>query len=197
METANHQSTDPEVSKKKFDKELAVFNDNRDRWRAKGVFLVHSHFPVTEFLFTTPKLTPAGIVFCVRIDFTNYDTEPLSVKCISPFTREVLLRKDILIEFPQVNMHRLIPGQVPVPQDLLQGPPDGIPFFCFQGVREYHNHPAHTGNGWFLHRGTGVGTLNYILDQLYSNSIVHIPAYTVQMHPKINFKQHINVVVQQ
>jgi hypothetical protein len=27
-------------------------------------------------------------------------------------------------------------------------------FFCMRGVREYHEHPEHTGDQWLLYRGS-------------------------------------------
>lgn len=48
---------------------------------------------------------------------------------------------------------------------------DQIPFLCLAGVREYHNNPGHTGDSWFLHRGTGAGTLNFLLEQLYKYGV--------------------------
>jgi hypothetical protein len=31
------------------------------------------------------------------------------------------------------------------------------PFLCIAGVREYHDHPGHSGDSWDLHRTTGAG----------------------------------------
>ncbi|WP_306919914.1 putative metal-binding protein [Rhizobium mesoamericanum] len=33
------------------------------------------------------------------------------------------------------------------------------PFLCMAGVREYHDNPAHSGDPWLLHRGSGEGRL--------------------------------------
>jgi len=69
-----------------------------------------------------------------------------------------------------------------------------IPFFCIRGIREYHNHPYHTGDAWLLYRGTGIGNLNYILDQLYNHSIALINGHNVTLTPAITgFNQVIPI----
>ena len=78
-------------------------------------------------------------------------------------------------------------------QDLLQGEPDKIPFLCVRGIKEYHDHPAHSGDSWFLHRNNGEGTLHYILDILYKHSIPNIPAFSVNLTPVISFQQQIAI----
>src|SRR6185437_3217307 len=44
------------------------------------------------------------------------------------------------------------------------GLPDEVPFLCLAGVREYHEHPAHTGDSWWVHRTTGAGSLSHLLN---------------------------------
>lgn len=193
MET-NVQCADPAVSQIKFSKELAIFQSLHDEWRKKGVFLVHADFPVMEFIFTAPKLKPVSVVFAVRIDFTNFDAEPVSVRCIDPFTRTLVKRKDIPIHFMLI-VQKTVNGQPQIQQqDLLQGLPDEIPFFCFKGTKEFHENPHHTGESWFLYRGnSGIGNLNYILDNLYNYGILPVTAHQVQLQPLITFQQQFNV----
>jgi hypothetical protein len=168
---------EPEVSLIKFKEEIGNFHEIRNDWREKGVFLIHEEFPIVEFMFTTPKLNPSAIAFCVQIDFTNYDIEPPSLKFICSFTRRTLTRQEIPVQFNQVELLEEINANVPIQiqgQDLLQGPPNGKPFFCIPGIKEYHDHPAHTGDSWLLHRKRGEGRLGFILDQLYNYSIAGI-----------------------
>jgi hypothetical protein len=68
----------------------------------------------------------------------------------------------------------------------MQGQPDEIPFLCIPGVREYHQHPAHTGNSWLLHRGTGEGTLFFIVDQLWKYGVQGVASYNCQLAISIN-----------
>jgi hypothetical protein len=190
------QYTDPTVSQTKFEEELNGYELLNEEWRKKGVFLVKKEFPLAEFLFTVPKLKPSSVAFAVRIDFTNYNAEPLSVKFINPFTRELVTRKDVMVKFTQVSfVAGPVAGAIPnvKQQDLLQGQPDDVPFFCIQGVREYHENPFHTGDAWELYRGEGIGTLNFLLDQLYNYSILQIVAHKVDLQPVISFQQQITI----
>jgi hypothetical protein len=188
---------EPEVSLIKFKEEIGNFHKISNDWRKKGVFLIHEDFPIVEFMFTTPKLRPSAIAFCVQIDFTNYDIEPPSLKFICPFTRRILTRQEIPVQFLQVKLPEKINANVPIqiqPQDLLQGPLDEIPFFCIPGIKEYHNHPAHTGDSWLLYRKRGEGGLGFILDQLYDHSIAGIAgisSYNISYN--IGFAQPIQI----
>ena len=194
MEKSNLQYMEPEVSLIKFKEEIGDFHKISNDWRTKGVFLIHEDFPTVEFMFTTPKLSPSAIAFCVRIDFTNYDIEPPSLKFICPFTRRTLTRQEIPVQFNQVELLEEINANVPIQiqgQDLLQGPPNGKPFFCIPGIKEYHDHPAHTGDSWLLHRKRGEGRLGFILDQLYNHSIAGISSYNISYN--IGFAQPIQI----
>ena len=55
---------------------------------------------------------------------------------------------------------------------------DAIPFLCTRGVREYHRHPAHTGDSWLLHRGRGEGTLSAIVEAIDQHGRAPIRDYT-------------------
>lgn len=160
------QITDPIVTKNKFDTEVSKFKAVEVNYREKGIICTKISFPNIFFIFAIPKLTPPVIAFSVRINFTNYDFEPPSVVFISPFTEELVRRDQVQMLFIQLNKNN--PFQ---PIDLLQGSGDMVPFFCIPGVREYHNHPAHSGDSWFLYRTRGEGNLLFIIDQLYNNSI--------------------------
>ena len=182
MEKNNLQYVEPEVSLIKFKEEIGNFHNISDDWREKGVFLIHEDYPIVEFMFTTPKLRPSAIAFCVQIDFTNYDVEPPSLKFICPFTKKILKIHEISTQFPQFNMPDKIDPSIPIqnqikPQPLLQSHQNEAPFFCIAGIKEYHDHPAHTGDSWLLHRKKGEGSLGYILDQLYNYSTAIIVSY--------------------
>ena len=41
------------------------------------------------------------------------------------------------------------------------------PFFCIPGIRQYHDHPQHSGDSWLLHRAAGEGTLATICDRIW------------------------------
>lgn len=178
----NNQYTQPEITAKKYKVEVDNFKKIFEIWREKGVFLVKEEFPILEFIFHGRKVTPSPLAFAVRIDFSNYDVEPPSVKFICPFTSKLLTRKEVQTQFIQIRKPDHFNPNLPIKnqiqqQDLLQGGPDEIPFFCIPGVREYHDHPAHTGDSWLLYRKKGEGTLGFILDQLYDHSIPTITSY--------------------
>ncbi len=181
MEKSNLQYMEPEVTLTKYNEEIGDFHKVSDVWREKGVFLIHESYPVVEFMFTTPKTRPPAVAFAVRIDFTNYDIEPPSLKFICPFTKKILARDEVLLRFIQVNkqsdnVDQAIQNQSQL-QDLLQSHQNKTPFFCIPGIKEYHDHPAHTGDSWLLYRKKGEGSLGFILDQLYNHSIPFIKGY--------------------
>ena len=81
-----------------------------------------------------------------------------------------------------------------VPQAQLQFAPlrqahddDEIPFLCIAGVREYHDHPAHTGDHWESHRKSGAGRLIRLVEIISKYGLETIAGFEVQMIPKILF----------
>ena len=70
-------------------------------------------------------------------------------------------------------------------QPLMQAYPDGIPFLCIAGVREYHEHPAHSGDVWELHRPVGAGRLVRILEVIDTYGIRPLKGYNINLTPQI------------
>lgn len=187
MENKTIQFCDPEVTRVKFHNELQEFKQNEDEFRKKGVICIKSNFPSITLLFAIPHIQPQPIAFTVCIDYTNWDSEPPSIRFIDPFTDKVLERKDIRINFFQVkdnNAIRVLPNGQIVELDLLQAA--NPPFFCIPGVKEYHQHPAHSGDSWMLHRTKGEGKLCVLIEQLYKHSIAQSGGYTVNIEMKAN-----------
>jgi hypothetical protein len=171
------QTIDQKVSEAKFRQELDAFKANENLHRKRGIFLINSSFPDALFLFTAPQLLPAPIVFAVRVNFNNYDLEAPSLRFINPFTLENL-------SLAPVPFLRSIIGENNTVsyQGLAQKDDTGLPFLCIPGIREYHNHPAHTGDSWLLHRMKGgEGTMGFILDKLYEYGIVSLSAFKMQI----------------
>ena len=188
------QIADPEVTKIKFASEVSKFNAVAEIYRSKGIICTKVSFPDIYFIFAIPKLIPSSIVYSVRINFTNYDVEPPSVVFINPFTEELVRRDQVPIAFIQVNK-----GNPFQPIDLLQGDGNGniVPFYCIPGVREFHNHSAHSGDSWFLYRTRGEGNLLFIIDQLYNhsigiakgyNAVLNLSEFKLQIHQEIKIK---------
>lgn len=177
---------DPEVSKVKFHREIAAFRKLNSVYQTRGIYLVDATFPIAFALIVAKNAKPAPVVpFAVNIDFSNYDVEPPSVQLVNPFTREKLKRSEILYDF-----RRQLPTIVGQPQvqqvPLLQSFVDERPFICLQGVKEYHDSPAHTGDSWFLHRGRGPGTLAFVLDVLSRYGADPIIGPAINIHLQVN-----------
>lgn len=161
MTTGQYQYVDIEVTRQKFAQELQKFEALKEYYRSIGVLLLDCRYPDMYFGFATTKINPVVLLFGVRINFLNYDIEPLSVKFVHPITYAPLLYGSVgtlLLRKMEGNLNFF---------PLLQAQNDQVPFFCIPGVREFHNHPFHTGEQWFLYRGmNGEGSLCFILDNL-------------------------------
>jgi hypothetical protein len=197
---------DPRVSRAKFDREIDQFRQLEPEYIRRGWWMIRANFPEVIVVFGTRKTQPPAVVFGARLDFANYDLVPPSVTLVNPFTLEPykakelpsqLLRRIPIAAAPlggtsdtaptgatgdtgtdATKATALPPSSQFVPQAMMQAwSPDDIPFLCLPGVREYHDNPAHSGDLWLLHRGRGVGTLHFILDQLYRYGVQPMRAH--------------------
>lgn len=183
------QFVDIEITKIKFKKELQEFKLNEYEYRKKGVICIKTNPHSINLLFAIPHIKPQPIAFAVNIDYTNWDVEPPSIKFIDAFTDKKLERKDIKINFYQIkdkNNIKVLPNGQILELDLLQGNTGIKPFFCIPGVREYHQHPAHSGDSWMLHRTKGEGKLCVLIEQLYKHSIAQSAGFAVNIEMKAN-----------
>lgn len=172
------QKIDTAISLRKFLREIDIYKKGAAFQMQRGIFLLQAEFPNAILSFSAPKLLPPPIVFAVRINFNNYDFEPPSVVFIDPFTHQIL-------PLAPVPMQRKVGGTPEQPQlhQLVQKDDTGLPFICIPGIREYHNHPAHTGDQWLRYRGeSGIGTLGFIVDQLYAYGIAGLHAYSLNIN---------------
>lgn len=189
------QYVDPAVSRAKFDREVAEYRALEADYRARGWLLLHAVFPEILVVMAAPRLKPPAIVTGVQFDYTNYDAAPPSMRLVDPFTAQPYLFKDL-----PTGLRRTLPGQpfalpgMPLGQQVLlnqQVPlmqahgPEEIPFLCLAGVREYHEHPAHNGDAWELHRAGGAGRLVRLLDIVHKYGIAPLTGYAVQLTPQI------------
>lgn len=170
---------DQEVARKKFDEAVAQYRDNEGSYLAQGCWLLSAQFPKALFAFVHPQLRPNGLIFGAELDFSNFDLWPISVRFVEPFKRQPYT--------PKTMPTMLIRSQPGGPAPLIQfHSEEDTPFLCLQGVREYHSHPAHTGDDWLLHRGKGEGTLPHLLSVLIEYGVNAIRAYHFGINITIN-----------
>ena len=186
--------TDPAVSRAKFEREVAEYRRLEQDHLRRGWMLLKAEYPKAFVVFANPAMSPPAVIFGALLDFTNYDLWSPSVTLVNPFTREPYKARELPVHFLRRPPAAEIPPQVMammeqgVPFEQLMRPtrllvwyaPDDVPFVCLPGIREYHEHPGHSGDSWLLHRGRGEGTLFFILDQLYRYGVQPI-TYAVEM----------------
>ena len=153
---------DPEVTRLKFERELELWRENEDTYRRRGWLLLAENELAVEIGFLGRLSIGGGpipaMTACVRIDFTNFDLEPPSVEFIDPFTGE----------YASPAVQALVDTEEG-PRDLVvhSHPDTNRPFFCVPGIRQYHDHPQHSGDSWLLHRETHEGSLATICDRIW------------------------------
>ena len=196
---------DPAISRIKFERELAQYRAIEDEHLRRGWWVLSAEFPQLFIVFASPRLKPPAVIFGAILDFTNYDFWPPSVTLVNPFTREPYRQKELPTFMKRRTLRPIPPAVAAIAQSqgqevpqlesddpLLQWySPDDVPFLCVPGVREYHNHPGHSGDSWLLHRGTGTGTLFFVLDVLYRYGVQPIDGYNIQMIPRIGFNESV------
>jgi hypothetical protein len=189
------QFVDPQISRTKFDAEIEEFLQLREEYERRGWFLIEQSFPKVFVILAAPKLEPAALVYGVLFDYTNYDARPPSVTFVKPFGREPCKYKDIP---PSLRLNKMVGGQVALPgmpgqiqfgapQPFLQAfDEEDPPFLCLAGVLEYHNHPAHCGDSWELHRTSGAGRLVRLLEVISRFGVEPIRGYGVNLVPQVS-----------
>ena len=194
MVSTGVQYVDPVVSQAKFDQELADYHECGADYRARGWFLVKAEWPQAVILLASNKTSPPTIVTAVQFDYSNYDAEPPSVRLVDPFSGRPLLNKEL-----PLRLHRKIPGpemvmpdgnkmQINQAEELMQAhSPDELPFLCIPGVKEYHDHPGHTGDPWELHRSAGAGRLVRLVEVIARYGLEMVTGFNVNLVPQVSF----------
>jgi hypothetical protein len=166
---------DTEVNRLKFDVEIERLREHRSTLEERGIFLLQSSaFPFVNLFYAPQKtlqlLLPASPkvgqnlppnamaaieipslgarAFRARFDLTDYDVVPPSVEFFDPWTNRPLLYETMFRaqEYEKERgVHIVLLPNHPVTHK---------PFLCLRGVREYHEHPQHAGDDWFLYRGS-------------------------------------------
>lgn len=155
---------DPEITRRKFERELGLWREQSATYRRRGWLLLDEGELSVDIGFVGrlpigPQTMPT-VSAAVRIDFTNYDLWAPSVEFIDPLTGQYAP--------PQVQA---LVGTAQDPRDLVvhSHPETGRPFFCVPGIRQYHDHPQHSGDSWLLHRQTGEGRLATICERMWQS----------------------------
>jgi hypothetical protein len=163
------------VSEAKLAAELADWEANASIYRRRG-WLLLDRGPLTvevAFLASVPLVgiyTIPVITACIRLDYSNYDLWPPSLTFLDPRTRQPA---NPAVRAPAT-------GPAGVRDALVDGHPDtGRPFLCLPGIREYHNHPQHTGDDWLLHRATGAGRLAVICERIWQRMVRNVVGLNV------------------
>jgi hypothetical protein len=193
---------DPAVSRTKFEREVAEYRKLEDDHLRRGWWMLRAEYPEIFVVFANSALKPPAVIFGALLDFTNYDLWAPSVKLVDPFTREPYKAKDLPTHLKRRTLHQAPPEIIAMVQPGAELPqlvqdeplmqwysPDSVPFLCLPGIREYHEHPAHSGDSWLLHRDRGEGKLYFILEKLYKYGVQPIITYNIQMMPVIRFGQ--------
>lgn len=192
------QLADPAVSRAKFEREVDEFRQLASDYARRGWLLVEAEFPHVFVVMAAPQLKPPPVVTGVLFDYTNYDLQPPSIRLADPFSREpykadelptALLRQ---IETDGMPFGLAMPPGVATPRVIQQQPlmqayeAGDLPFLCIAGVREYHEHPAHSGDRWELHRRAGAGKLVRILEVIDTYGIRPVNGYGVNLVPHVS-----------
>jgi Predicted metal binding domain len=194
---SNAQFVDPVVSRTKFEREVAEYRSLEAEYRRRGWLLLGAEYPEILVALCAPQLTPPAVVTGVLFDYSNYDVRAPSVRLANPFTGEAYKTKGL----PTILKRSVEGGAPPIPglvippgakamlvtqQPLMQSyGPEEIPFLCLAGVREYHDHPGHSGDAWELHRKSGAGRLVRLLEVITKYGIQPISDYQVKLVPQV------------
>ena len=179
------QFADPAVSRKKFNREIAEFRSNGDEYRGRGWFLAEAKFPHALVILATPKTQPITVLCGVSFDYSNYDAMPPSVRLVHPLTCEPYSHAKLPTRLPKrlPKPSGADPSEIKAQPLMVAHGPDEIPFLCIAGVREYHDHPAHTGDHWELHRASGAGRLVRLLEVISKYGLETVVGIGFQIRP--------------
>lgn len=195
MEVA--QFVDPAVSRTKFEREIDEFKALEPEYRGRGWLMVKADYPEVLVILATSHLKPPALVTGVLFNYTNYDAVPPSVRLVDPFSGQpyeagnlpTVLKRTVDVAAPDLGGMVLPQGaqaRMVAQQPLMQAyGPEDIPFLCLAGVREYHEHPGHSGDSWELHRKAGAGRIVRLLEVISKYGLEPITDYQVSLEPRI------------
>jgi hypothetical protein len=166
---------DTEVCRRKFTREVARLVQQRASLEGRGIFMLAGPvFPFVEFvlvpraplrvLLPAPVagqiVLPAGSVavaiaevpslsaraFRARFDLTDFDLRAPSLEFFDHWSNKPL-DFNTMFRALEYERDRLAHNVL-----LDNHPTTHKPFLCLRGVREYHEHPQHSGDEWLIYR---------------------------------------------
>lgn len=182
--------TDPSVSRRKFEREVAMAQA-LPYWQRQGVWILRAEFPIVLVAFVSLKPTPwcPSVIAAVHIDFSDYDARPPSIKFVDPITEVPISIAELRHHFPRAAKFQLDPtsNQLrPTAHTTFVQSFDKVKaFLCLPGVREYHECSGHSGDSWFAHRRPNGGHLVHLLTvlQRHGPGALHDLGIQVQFVP--------------
>lgn len=165
-----------QVSQAKLDEELAQWQANSNVYRRRGWLLLSAKDLEVEVAFVGAvslgdKQLPA-LTAAIRLRYDNYDLWPPSLTFIDVRTSAPA--------YPIVPALDRVDGEDV--RNVLLEHPDGGPFLCLPGLREYHSHPQHSGDEWLLHRTSGAGRLAVVCERVWRRMARNVIGLTVQVN---------------
>lgn len=200
---------DVRVSRIKFDQEVERLHTQSEILQQRGVVIQKIRFPIVETVFiprrnlklTLPAQPPSGTLiipagvqgqvmatfdvpnlsaraFGTRISLNDFDQRAPSVVFCDPFTWEELA-------YNQLHRGNHIGDNGKAFNVLLDGHPiTKKPFLCMRGIREYHEHPQHTGDDWMQYR-KHVGLFSTI-DTIWKTCVLNANPNLIFQPPNIS-----------
>ena len=166
---------DPAVNRLKYDREVARLREQQSTLQSRGIFVIDPPtFPTVEVLYvphhalrlSVPASQQGAVVlppgamaviefpnlsaraFKARFDLSDYDVRPPSVEFREPWNNALLQYATM---FRALEYEKDRKAHVVLLDD---HPTTHRPFLCLRGIREYHEHPQHSGDDWFLYRNS-------------------------------------------
>jgi hypothetical protein len=166
---------DPDVTRAKYDREIARLHDQRPELEKRGILVLGStRFPYIDLIFVPRHplraaipvsqqgalFLPAGAraaievpslsatAFKAHFNLSDYDLRPPGLEFLDPWT-DAPLQYNTMFRALQFDKDRK--GHVVLLDD---HPTTHKPFLCLRGIREYHEHPQHSGDEWLLYRNS-------------------------------------------
>ena len=160
----------PEVAERKYNRELQRLHEQRELLESRGIIVrSSSRFPFMRVVliprspvsivanirqamspapqavaFELPYLSARAIE--ARFDLTDYNLRAPSLVFTDPWNGSILNYNAMFraLEFEKSRRaHVVLLGDHPISHK---------PFLCMRGIREYHEHPQHTGDEWLLYK---------------------------------------------